>query len=350
MTLIKLPTLSVVIPVRNEQDYLRGCLDSVLIALDRVPPAEVLIVEGRSTDETRDIALQYGARHPRVRILDNPARVTPAAFNVGIRAARAPYIAIVSGHSELTEDFFRAALSRLEACDADIVGGPIDTRPGRPSRLAWLLAQIVSHPFGVGNSRFRVSRRPAHVDAVPFAVFRRKVFETVGLFDERLPRNQDTEFFGRVARAGIRVFLDPDVKSSYYARGTLTGFLTQGFRNAFWNVRVWRWNHHAFQWRHGIPGLFATVFWSLAFLSAVSPIAAAAIATLMVIYGASAIVASLHVALGTRRPLALLLPPLFLLYHLTYGTGSLLGLRWVMQPGSPGPPPRLSAPSADLHE
>ena len=329
------PQVSVVIPVRNEERYLGECLESVLAGLAPLGSSEIIVVDGASEDGTRAVVSTFQSRHPRLRWVDNPRRVTPAAFNLGIRHAAAPAVAIVSAHSRVDPAFFTAALSRLARGDADIVGGPVTTEPSGRGPVAWLLGRIVSHPFGVGNSRFRVSTAEAYVDAVPFAVFRRDVFERVGVFDERLVRNQDTDFFGRARRAGIRVLLDPAVKSVYRSRGTIGGLLRQGFLNAYWNVLVWRRNAGAFQMRHAVPGVFALSVLAALVLAATTSWGTTALAVLLGMHLVAGTVAALDVFRRTGRPLALALPPLFLLYHLCYGAGSLVGLRWWLRGSDP---------------
>jgi glycosyltransferase involved in cell wall biosynthesis len=316
-----------VIPVRNEERYLPECLDSVLVALEPVGGGEVLVVDGASDDGTPAVIDRYRTRHPSIRLISNPKRVTPAAFNLGIAAAAAPAIAIVSAHSRVDPDFFRAALARLDPGDADIVGGPVRTEPSGEGLLPWLLARVVSHPFGVGNSRFRVSTAEAYVDAVPFALFRRDVFQRVGTFDESLVRNQDTEFFGRVAGGGLRVLLDPAVRSVYRARGTMWGLMRQGFLNAYWNVLVWRRNPRAFQWRHAVPAVFALSLLLAAAVAAAWPPGLAFLVAVLGAYLTAATIAAVDIRRKTGRSAALLLPPLFLLYHTSYGLGTLAGIR-----------------------
>ena len=330
-----LPSITVVVPTLNEAGCIGACLDSVLLAL-RPVGGEVLVVDGGSTDGTRATVAAYAARG--VRLVDNPARVTPWAFNLGIQQSRSPLVGIVSAHSRVDPGFFVAAGRRLAAGEAEIVGGPVATEPGTDGLVGWLLAQVVSHPFGVGNSRFRIATAAAYVDAVPFAVFKREVFDRIGLFDTDLIRNQDTEFFGRAARAGIRVFMDPAVRSVYRARGTLGGLLRQGFRNAYWNVKVWRRNPSAFQWRHAIPGLFTLSLLAGGLLAIAVPPVRHLLGLELALYAAAAIGAAVHIAGRTRRAVALLLPPVFLLYHFCYGAGSLAGLRWLLA----GPQPASS--------
>ena len=324
-----MPRVSVVIPVRNEERWLGECLDSVLAALESVGGGEVLVVDGQSEDGTAEVIARYRDRHAGIELIPNPRKVTPAGFNLGIRRARSDAIAIVSAHSRLESDFFEAALRRLDRGDADIVGGPVRTEASGDGALSWLLARIVSHPFGVGNSRFRVSSREAYVDAVPFAVFRREVFERVGAFDEELVRNQDTEFFGRVRSAGLRVLLDPSVRSVYRARGTLGGLLRQGFLSAYWNVLVWRRNPAAFQWRHAVPAAFALSLLVAAVGTILVPRGWVLLAAVLAAYLVAASLAAADVIRRTGRATALLLPPLFLVYHVSYGAGSVAGLSWL---------------------
>lgn len=327
------PHVSVVIPARNEEGHIGESLAAVFAALAQYRGGEILVVDGRSSDRTREIVESFAATHPGVRLIDNPRCTTPVGFNLGIGAARAAHVAIVSAHSRVDPGFFSAAFRRLDAGEADVVGGPIraEAASGRP--LAWLLAQVVSHPFGVGNSRFRVSSDAGYVDAVPFAVFRREVFTRIGLFDEKLVRNQDTEFFGRAAAAGVRVFLEPGMGSVYFARGTLAGLLSQGFRNAYWNVLVWRMRPVAFQWRHLIPGLFTSGVLAGPLLAAYWRPAGWLFAAALLLYFGLACAAALQISRRSGRVLALVLPPIFFLYHFCYGAGSIVGLRHLLRPG-----------------
>lgn len=318
--------ITVVIPAREEERHILACLEAVQAALNEVGGGEILVVDGMSRDRTRQIVSDFALANPNVILLDNPRRITPAAFNIGIRAAAGPLIAIVSAHSLPTINFFAAGMSRIAAGDADIVGGPIVATPGRAGLTPWLLSMIVRHPFGVGNSRFRISHQAGYVDAVPFAIFRSEVFHQIGLFKECLPRNQDTEFFGRVRGARLRVFMDPAMSSVYFARSTLAGLLRQGFLNAYWNVLVWRHTPAAFRWRHLIPGLFtAGILTSVivaVWLPAALTVTSLAISSHVII----GIGASVQLSIRTRRVGTWLLPPLFLLFHFVYGCGSIVGL------------------------
>ncbi len=319
--------ISVVIPARDEERHLLGALEAVHQALGRVGGGEIILVDGMSDDGTRAIAEEFARSHSGVRVLENPDRTTPAAFNIGIRAAAGSLIAIVSAHSLVGTAFFEAGVRRIDGGEVDIVGGPITAEPGEPGTVARLLSLIVRHPFGVGNSRFRVSNAAGYVDAVPFAIYKADVFDRLGLFHEALVRNQDTEFFGRVHAARLRVFLEPAMASVYLARATIGGLIRQGFLNARWNVLVWRLTPAAFRWRHLVPGLFTIGVVLTAVVGIESPLARSLLLGGLTAYGALALMAAVHICWRTRWLPSLLLPPLFLLYHFCYGCGTVAGLR-----------------------
>ncbi|MGH7607745.1 MAG: glycosyltransferase family 2 protein, partial [Gemmatimonadales bacterium] len=216
-----IPRVTVVLPCRNEGRYIAACLDSILAAAYPPERLEVLVVDGMSDDGTRERVARYAAAHPRIRLLDNPARIVPTALNVGIEAATGDVIARMDAHVVYPPEYLPRLVHALAESGADNVGGCIVTLPADGTAVAQAIAIALGHPFGVGNSHFRIGARGARfVDTVPFGCYRRDVFARIGLFDEDLVRNQDDEFNHRLVRRGGRVLLLPDVVSYYYARGS----------------------------------------------------------------------------------------------------------------------------------
>jgi succinoglycan biosynthesis protein ExoA len=84
--------------VRNEEEYIRNAARAMQ-AQDFDGSLEFLFIDGRSEDQTVAILEQLAADDPRVRILDNPARITPVALNIGLRAARGEVIARMDAHT-----------------------------------------------------------------------------------------------------------------------------------------------------------------------------------------------------------------------------------------------------------
>src|SRR5947199_239080 len=126
------------------------------------------------------------------------------------------------GHAVYSPSYISQLVAALEETGADNVGGVLVTLPANGRPLPRALAVGLSHPFGVGNSYFRIGATERRtVDTVPFGCYRRAVFDRIGVFDEDLVRNQDDELNARLLKQGGRIMLIPEVVSHYYARGSL---------------------------------------------------------------------------------------------------------------------------------
>jgi len=251
------PFVSVIIPVRNEGKYIGACLRSLLLCSYPPDRWEIIIADGMSEDETRrEVAgVAAEARVPIV-LLENPARVTPVALNLAIGKARGEIIIRVDAHAEFGAEYVTRCVRVLEESRADNVGGPVTTRPGADTPMAHAIAAAMAHPFGVGNSAFRTLRQAREVDTVPFGCFRVTTFQRVGLFDERLWRNQDYELNQRIRQKDGRIFMSPSLESVYYSRATLGGLLRQAWANGFWNAMTHYLHPSSFCLRHALPVLF----------------------------------------------------------------------------------------------
>lgn len=222
--------VSIILPCRNEARHLGPCLDSILGGTWPLESLEVLVVDGESDDGTREVAEGYAASLPIVRLLANPRRTAPAALNVGLAAASGEVIVRMDAHVLYPADYVARLVRRLIESGADNVGGRVETVPGGTTAVARAIARAMAHPFGVGNSQFRLrAPAPRFVDTVPFGCFRREVFDRVGQFDEELVRNQDDEFNARIIRHGGRILLDPGIVARYVARPRL-GQLARMYR------------------------------------------------------------------------------------------------------------------------
>ncbi|MGZ8892846.1 MAG: glycosyltransferase family 2 protein [Halobacteriota archaeon] len=222
MSLIENALVTIIIPCRNEVRHIASCLESLIgnsFTKDRM---QILVVDGMSDDGTRDQIGVFLAKYPFVQLLDNIRQITPAALNVGIRKARGDIIIRVDAHARYPSNYVEKLLEWMDKTSADNVGGVVVTRPGRDGLIAEAIAIAMSHPFGVGNSYFRIgTKEPRWVDTVPFGCYKRAVFDKIGMFDEELVRNQDDEFNSRLIKAGGKILLIPDVKIEYMGRESL---------------------------------------------------------------------------------------------------------------------------------
>jgi Glycosyltransferases, probably involved in cell wall biogenesis len=320
--------VSVVVPCRNEEAYIARCLDSILAGDYPREMLEILVVNGGSSDRTGQIVAEYAATHPGVVALENPQGTTPAALNIGIRAASGRIIVRMDAHVLYPSDYIRRLVAGLQESGADNVGGVLETVPGEDTATAKAIALGISHRFGVGNSYFRVgTRERREVDTVPFGCFRRDVFDRIGLFDEELIRNQDDEFNFRIITRGGRVLLLPDVFCRYFARRSFSQLARMYYQYGYFKPLVARKVGRVMTVRQLVPGLLVAALVSSAALATWFPAARAAFAlvagsylTLVLLCSAGA--ARAH---GIRCGAALL--AVFPTLHFSYGAGFLLGIR-----------------------
>jgi len=94
-----IPTVSVIVPCRNERGHIEDCIRSILSQEYPKGEIEFIVVDGMSEDGTRDILARLKAEDSRLKVLDNPRGITPCARNIGIREACGEYVAIVDAHT-----------------------------------------------------------------------------------------------------------------------------------------------------------------------------------------------------------------------------------------------------------
>ena len=232
------PFVSALVAVRDEQRTLARAVLSILRQDWPGNALEVLIVDGRSRDATREVAAALAARDTRVRLLDNPCRFVAAGLNRGLAEARGEVVLRVDGHASIPRGYLRDAVAALRG-GAACAGGPVRARGVTPTARAIALA--MSSPFGVGGATFRHVRPdagPRNVDHLPFGVWPRALFDRVGAFDEALVHNQDDEFSDRIRRAGGRIVLLPHLAARYQSRATLAGVARQYTGYGWWKVQV----------------------------------------------------------------------------------------------------------------
>jgi len=320
------PFLSLIVPCRNERAFLGRCLDSILASDYPATRMEVLVVDGSSDDGTRALIDQYAARDGRVRSVDNPARITPAALNRGIEAARGEIVARVDAHATIARDYFSQCVTYLENTSAANVGGSMRTLARSDGPFAGPIVAAMTHRFGVGNSYFRIgSDEPRWVDTVFGGCWRRELFDRIGRFNERLDRSQDLEFSLRLKAAGLKTLLAPEIQSDYYARSDLRSFWRHNFLNGEWAVLPFvRSEIIPVRLRHLIPLLFTL---GLTVGVAVAPFSLWPIAAVAIPYTLANLAASANVVWRERRVSYLLLMPIaFASLHLGYGSGSVSGV------------------------
>lgn len=321
------PRVSIIVPCRNERRHIAGCLESIRLNDYPSDSIELVVVDGASDDGTREVVEAYARRWPTVRCLDNPATTTPAALNIGVRSAQGEIIMRMDAHCHYPRSYISALVRWLDTSGADNVGGVCRTLPGSDSSIARAIAIALSHPFGVGNSRFRIgTERPRWVDTVPFGCYRRTVFERIGLFDEELIRNQDDEFNQRLLKNGGRILLVPDVVIEYYARESIRKVARMYYQYGYFKPLVARKLGRIGTVRQVLPVSLLIALAATLILSIWSVPARLAFAGILGSYTLCLVAVTTASMLRNGFRVSWPLPAIFSVLHFSYGWGSLRGI------------------------
>lgn len=319
--------VSIVIPCRNEEKYIGKCLDSLVDNNYPKDFIEIFVIDGMSEDNTNKIIKEYIKKYPYIKLINNSKKIVPTALNIGIKEAIGNIIVRIDVHSTYPSNYIEKLVLWIRKTKADNVGGICITKPGAETVIARAISLVLSHTFGVGNAYFRIgSEEPKYVDTVPFGCYRREIFKKIGLFDEKLIRNQDLEFNLRLKKAGGKILLVPDIVSYYYARSTLRALAKNNFSNGFWIIYSTKFAKTPFFVRHLIPFFFVLSICCSLILSFIYRPFIYLFVLVFVAYLISNILFSLGISFkkGFKYFISVILS--FSTLHFSYGFGSIWGL------------------------
>lgn len=318
--------ISVIIPCRCEGKYIGDCLNSLLVQKELEDKIEILVVDGMSTDNTRTIVNKFIRDNHNIKLVDNPKFITPAAMNIGIKESKGKYIAILGAHTKYSEDYLHNCLNLMnEHPDVSCVGGPI-TSYGHSS-FGKATALAMSSKIGVGNAKHRFSDYEGYAEGACFPVFKREVFNQVGLYDEDLIRNQDDEFNFRMHKQKLKVYLSHKIKSTYFVRDTPKKLFNQYYNYGLWRVVVIKKHRLPRSLRQIVPVSFFMITFLLILISPFIPFNALMTSlTLPIIYFLSLLLFGLGLSKIHGLKIGLLFPLSVFIMHFSYALGFLVGI------------------------
>ena len=321
--------VSVIVPCYNEEKTIGLLLGAVYRQSFPRSETEVVVSDGLSSDRTQAVVAEFQDSHPdlSIRVVENSRRSIPSGLNAAIRASQGEFIVRLDAHSVPEPDYVARCVADLEACRGDNVGGVWQIKPGGKRWMARAIAAAAAHPLGVGDALYRYATRPSEVDTVPFGAFRRATIEKVGLFDETLLTNEDYELNTRIRQSGGKVWLDPDIRSVYFARSNLAALARQYFRYGFWKFRMLQRYPNTLRWRQVLPPVFVTSLILFAVLSLFWGLARIALVLEVGLYAAVMLAAGISLAFKNKMgSLAAGVPLAILTMHLSWGWGFLVSV------------------------
>lgn len=317
------PTVSVIIPAYNEENFIEDCLQSVYQQDYPKELLEVIVVDGNSQDQTAKIIQE---KFPQVKLLHNSRKIVPVSMNIGIKEAKSDYIIRLDVHCIYPNNYFSRLIQFMEShSEVDNVGGICKTHAANNTSKAQAIAIALSSKFGMGNSEFRVGTKEIkEVDTVPFGCYRREVFDKIGGYDEDLIRNQDNELNSRLKQHGGRIILLPDLVIDYYARSSVRKCGRMFYQYGLFNPLVDKKLGQFTSLRRMVPLFFVLYLILFVVLSVINPKLVLWFAIPLLIYLLMDIVASLQYIVKPKIALWLLCT--YPVIHVSYGIGYIDGI------------------------
>ncbi|MFQ3549186.1 MAG: glycosyltransferase family 2 protein [Armatimonadota bacterium] len=316
--------ISVIVPTRNEIEFINKNLDSLFANKCSEFNFEIIVVDGMSDDGTREVVIDYIKKGENIKLLDNPKLTTPSALNIGINNASGDIIIIAGAHSEYSEDYIYQCITALESTKADNVGGPWIAEGNTYIQKA--IALVHSSPFAVGGAKSHNTNYEGYVDTVTYGCYKKEIIKKIGMFDEELLKCEDDELNYRLIRSGGKIWQTPKIKLKYYPRASIKSLFKQYFSYGFWKVKFFKKHKKHASIRHFIPGLYF-------FLLIVSMIGMLLNDSLKIIFilliGAYIFLitlATIHLTRKSKLIYMPIYPIIFSCFHAGYGIGYIYGV------------------------
>lgn len=321
------PFVTALIVARNEEVYIERAMMSLVNQTYPKERYEIVVIDGESTDNTveiiRTIIRKYRTPTFDIRIMNNPNHSLASGWNIGIQNSKGEYTVRIDAHAEAAESFIEKSVETiLKVHDAICVGGKLLTKSLEGDND--VISKVLSSPFGVGNSSFRVSETAGYADTAVYGLYKKDVFRRVGYFNEQYIRNQDIELHSRIRAIGGKFYFNPVIQCIYYSRNTVKKMIKQAFGNGKWNMVLIKNHSSAVRLRHLVPFVFVLFLIITLFGGFVKSFlwwAGMGVVALHLVMGLIAGINKTHTVSEIIK-----MPFLFFLLHVSYGTGYLVGL------------------------
>jgi succinoglycan biosynthesis protein ExoA len=244
---------SVLVPVLNEERYVEQAVDAM--RRQRFDgELEFIFADGGSSDRTREILERLAAADPRIRVFENPSRSVSSGLNVCLSHARGRWAVRMDAHAVYPDDYIARGVARLNQGDTRWVSGPqVPTGRGRVSRA---VALALRGALGRGGSRkWGVDGAGSSVEyeldtGVFTGVWERSTLLEYGGWDERWPRNSDSEMAARFLANGERLICLPEMGGRYVPRDSLRSLWRQYVDYGEFRARTSRRHPHSMRASH----------------------------------------------------------------------------------------------------
>ena len=318
--------VSVVVGLLNEEKFLPRLIEDFKKQTYNHKEIELIFIDGMSKDDSWKILEDFkNSNHDfyDVVLLKNPKVILSAGMNVGIKAARGECILKVDCHSHITDNFIENNVKIIEEGE-DVCGGPRPNIIENADNFSKTLLLVEENMFGSGIADYRKKTTKKYVSSVFQGMYKKSIFDKIGLLDEKVGRVEDNELHYRIRKNGYKIRYSNDILSYQYTRPTLKRMLKQKYSNGYWIGKVSHVYPKAFSIFHFVPLAFVlAIIFSLCMI----PITSIFIILLSSVYFLFTILITIMTIINNKFNITILLMPIILfLIHVYYGVGTLVGL------------------------
>ena len=318
--------VSIIITARNEEKYLPMLFEDILNQTFPLQNIEVVLMDSNSTDNTRLVMEEFKKNNENlsVQIVTNERQIQAAGFNEGVKHATGDVVLKIDAHSRIPADFVQKNVDEILA-GTYVCGGNRPTVVDSADDFSKTLHIVEESALGSSIANYRKSDVKRKVNSIFHGMYRKEVFDKVGLADERLLRTEDNEFHYRVRKAGYDIIFNPEIESYQYIRPTFTKMIQQKFANGYWIGLTSHVCRDCLSLFHFGPGVFVATLLVLMMLTLVSfvPLLTVVFLYLLAVLGLSIF----EISKQKFNPTLLLIPFIMIAIHFAYGVGTIKG--WI---------------------
>ena len=247
-----LPSVTVMMPVRNEQHHLPKAVESVL-AQNYPGQLEIILAIGPSVDETKRIASELSNKHSSIKLIENPKGLTTVGLNLAIAASSGEIIIRVDAHSELAENYIARGVEILRETGSVLVGGIMNARGKSPLQKA--VAFGYGSRLGLGGGRYHVGGKEGEAESAYLGIFDAQALKKVSGYDEKIIRGEDWDLAQRLKAQGGKVWFSPELVVNYWPRSNIKALAWQFYSTGIWRGELTKRSPTTASIRYFIPPL-----------------------------------------------------------------------------------------------
>ncbi len=254
--------VTVLIPCRNEAPHIENCVRNVCDFSSPEGGFEVIVIDGMSTDGTREILARLTSQFSDLVVIDNPGKIVPRAMNLGIQHAKGEYVVRADVRCIHPKSYLCDLVELSERTGADNVGGVLVPEFGN-TYTQKAIALAYKSRIAMGGALRDRGDFIGETDTVYGGCFKRKRLLEVGMYDEAMVRNQDDELSFRLRERGGKIIQDGRIKVQYYPRNSFWHLFKQFMQYGYWKVNVIKKHPQQASLRHLLPAFLVLSFVTL---------------------------------------------------------------------------------------